>query len=286
MYYSTPWPSWSPRDAPWRHLYCGRQHSSLPGEEIPTGDGLRWGWAVGIAAGTLWEGEHWHTGLVRQLRSAREAGLLVHLPIYVNSLGMLATWRGDFAAGASLAAEADAIAEAAGTRFAPYAAVLLAGLRGAQAEASHLIEAVKKDARAAGQGMAIQWCQWVSGILYNGLGRYDRALSEAREASEQAPELFVSAWALPELIEAASRTGQTRLAAGALERLGEAVSAGDTDWGLGIHARCRALLSDGADAGGFVSRGGRPAEPRPAPSGAGSRAPALRGVAAPRGPAD
>jgi DNA-binding CsgD family transcriptional regulator len=96
--------------------------------------------------------------------------------------------------------------------------------------------------------MGIQWCQWVSGILYNGLGRYERALSQAQEASEQAPELFVSAWALPELIEAASRTGETRLAAGSLERLAEAVSAGGTDWGLGTHARCRALLSEGKDA--------------------------------------
>jgi len=55
-------------------------------------------------------------------------------------------------------------------------------------------------------------------------------------------------WALPELIEAASRTGQTGLAADALGRLAEATSTGQTDWGQGIYARCRALLSDGADA--------------------------------------
>ena len=55
-------------------------------------------------------------------------------------------------------------------------------------------------------------------------------------------------WALPELIEAASRTGQTRQAAGALGRLAEATSVGQTDWGLGIYARCRALLSEGEDA--------------------------------------
>ena len=55
-------------------------------------------------------------------------------------------------------------------------------------------------------------------------------------------------WALPELIEAASRTGQTRLAADALGRLDEATSIGQTDWAQGIYARCRALLSDGQDA--------------------------------------
>lgn len=55
-------------------------------------------------------------------------------------------------------------------------------------------------------------------------------------------------WALPELIEAASRTGQTRLAADALARLEEATSIGQTDWGQGIHARSRALISEGEDA--------------------------------------
>jgi DNA-binding CsgD family transcriptional regulator len=58
-------------------------------------------------------------------------------------------------------------------------------------------------------------------------------------------------WALAELIEAASRTGQARLAADALGRLAEATSVGQTDWGQGIYARCRALLSDGQDAEGF-----------------------------------
>jgi DNA-binding CsgD family transcriptional regulator len=117
-----------------------------------------------------------------------------------------------------------------------------------QAEAAPLIEAVTTDARTAGQGGGIQWSQWVSAIMYNGLGRYDRALAQARQASEQAPELYTSMWARAELIEAASRTGQTRLAADALTGLSEATSIGQTDWGQGIYARCRALLSHGQDA--------------------------------------
>jgi ATP/maltotriose-dependent transcriptional regulator MalT len=88
----------------------------------------------------------------------------------------------------------------------------------------------------------------VSAILANGLGRYETALAEAQHASEQAPELYVSMWALPELIEAASRTGQTQQAADALERLAEATGVSQTDWALGIYARCRALLRDGQDA--------------------------------------
>jgi ATP/maltotriose-dependent transcriptional regulator MalT len=79
----------------------------------------------------------------------------------------------------------------------------------------------------------------------NGLGRYAEALAAAIEASDDTPELFVATWALSELIEAAGRTGETELAARALERLGEQTQAGDAEWARGIEARSRALMSDG-----------------------------------------
>ena len=219
-------------------------------DEITVEEGLRYGWLATTAAAIVWEEEYWHAIVARQLQSLREAGLLVHLPIWVQSMAIITAWRGDFAAAASLIAEAEAITAATGSGFARYAAVFLAGLRGAEAEARPLIEAVITDSRAAGQGVGVQWSQWVSAILYNSLGRYEEALAEAQQAAEQAPELFISMWALAELIEAASRTGQTRLAADALGRLAEATSVGQTDWGQGIYARCRALLSDGQDAEG------------------------------------
>jgi DNA-binding CsgD family transcriptional regulator len=216
--------------------------------EIAMEEGLRWGWAAAIGPAVLWDVESSQSILLRQLQSAREAGLLVHLPVYVNALGRVAAWCGQFAAAASLIAENDAIAEATGTRLAPFAAVFLAGLRGSEAEATRLIEVVTQDTRAARHGQGIQLGQWASAILCNGFGRYEQALAEARQASEQAPELHIAAWALPELIEAASRTGQTQVAADALERLAAAASAAQTDWASGIHARSRALLSDGEDA--------------------------------------
>src|SRR5260370_666512 len=51
-------------------------------------------------------------------------------------------------------------------------------------------------------------------------------------------------WAVPELIEAAVRSGNTQTARDALERLAETTRAGGTDFGLGIEARSRAVLSD------------------------------------------
>ena len=217
-------------------------------EDITREEGQRWGWVATCAAIVVWEEEHYHAIVVRQLQSAREAGLLVDLPIWVQATAIQAVWRGDFTAAASLIAEADAIAEATGSGFARYATSMLASFRGAEAEARPLLDAVINDAKATGQGEGIQWSQWVSAVLDNGLGRYENALAEAEQASEQAPELFVSVWALVELIEAASRTGQARLAADALERLAEATSVGQTDWSQGTYARARALLLDGQEA--------------------------------------
>ena len=55
-----------------------------------------------------------------------------------------------------------------------------------------------------------------------------------------------SVWALPELVEAAARAGDIELAGDALDRLAETTQPCGTDDALGIEARCRALLSDGA----------------------------------------
>jgi DNA-binding CsgD family transcriptional regulator len=81
-------------------------------------------------------------------------------------------------------------------------------------------------------------------VLYNGLGRYEKALAAAEQASEQPQELW-STFILPELIEAAVRTGQPARAAEALDLLVETTRAAGTDWALGIEARSRALLGSG-----------------------------------------
>ena len=59
----------------------------------------------------------------------------------------------------------------------------------------------------------------------NSLGRYEEALQAAVGATDGTPELFVAAWALCELVEAATRTGHAEQARSALERLGERTEA-------------------------------------------------------------
>jgi DNA-binding CsgD family transcriptional regulator len=216
-------------------------------EASPLQENFRWGWMTTIPSNVLWDEDSWHAINARQVKEARDAGALTRLPIDLTAWAILVAWRGDFGAAAAAIAEAEAVTKATGSRLAPYALVLLAAFRGL-GDASNLIEATIRDAGGGGQGIGVQWAEWVGSILFNGLGRYDRALACAQRAAEETPRLFISAWALPELIEAAVRSGRTELAAGALERLKRVTAASGTDWALGTQARCWALLSEGKSA--------------------------------------
>ena len=85
-------------------------------------------------------------------------------------------------------------------------------------------------------------------VLNNGLGRYDDALRDGRNLLDDAEAVARPAWALPELIEAGARAGANDLAREALRRLTERAAICGTDWGLGLEARSRALLSEGTEA--------------------------------------
>jgi DNA-binding CsgD family transcriptional regulator len=212
---------------------------------------LRWGWVATAAAVTVWDFETCLAIADHEVEVARDSGALAVLAVGLNVFAQAVALSGEFGKASLLIAEADAVTEATGTGVLPYGALVLAGLRGREAEASALIDATIAEAAAAGQGTAVQYARWASAILLNGLGRYDEALAAARDASDDAPELFVSAWALSELVEAAARSGQTEVAAGALRQLGEHTRASPTDWGLGIVARASALLAEGKEAEGL-----------------------------------
>jgi DNA-binding CsgD family transcriptional regulator len=225
-----------------------RATSAFLDEPSPAQENFRWGWMSTIPSNVLWDEDSWCAINARQVQEARDAGALARLPIDLTAWAILVAWRGDLGAAAAAIAEAEAVTRATGSRLAPYAALLLAALRGREGDAATVIESVIRDAGAGGQGIGVQWAEWVNAILFNGLGGYERALASAQRATEETPQLFISAWALPELIEAAVRSGKTELAAGALELLAEVTATAGTDWGLGIAARSGALLSDGETA--------------------------------------
>jgi DNA-binding CsgD family transcriptional regulator len=239
-------------------VFTGRRTAAAPvlrravaafaGNAASVPEVLRWGWLATRAANLVWDYDSCLTIGMRAVALARGAGALEVLAAADNACGQAAAFGGDFASASLLIAEVDAVKEATRTRIGPYAAIALAGMRGDEAAASTLIEAVIAEATTAGQGTAVQYAHWAHAVLLNGLGRYEEALGAAAEASESSPHLFIASWGLSELIEAAVRTENTELAERALTRLGEQVEGIDTDWALGIHARSRALLSQGAAA--------------------------------------
>ena len=212
--------------------------------DIPVEDVLRWGWMATAASNAVWDNIGAHAISARQVQLIRDAGALAELPLYLSALGLASAWMGDFAGAASNIAEADSVAAATGSRFAPYTLLRLRALQGREAEASAAIE------RAAGGGPGVAlYAQWAAAVLYNGLARYEEAAWSARQATSNTFEYWVSVWALPELVEAAMHAGDAELARDALGRLAETTQPAGTDFALGIEARSRALLSDGAAAG-------------------------------------
>jgi DNA-binding CsgD family transcriptional regulator/tetratricopeptide (TPR) repeat protein len=228
-----------------------RAVSALADAGIAAEEALRWGWLAQAAASMLWDDDAWRALLVRQVRLARAVGALGQLPAMLDALGAAVAATGDFAAASALIAEACTIRAVTGARAAPRTAMMLASLRGRHAGAAPLIAAASAEAEASGHGIAVACAHWAAAILHNGLGRYADALTAARQASEDTSAPHISTRALPELVEAATRAGDTALAHDAVKQLAEITQPYGTDSALGIEARCRALLSDGSEADGL-----------------------------------
>ena len=259
-----------------------RAVAAFASSEASVDEVLRWGWLAARAAIWLWDYDGGLEIPRRAVQLARDSGALEVLAVADNVCGQAAAWGGDFELADVMVAEVDAVREATKSRIGPYAAISLAGLRGREAEASELIAAVVEGASAKGQGTAVQYAHWANAVLMNGLGRYEEALVAAVAATRGTPELFVTAWALAELIEAATRTGNTELAAGALARLGEQVHGSDADWALGMLRPLPRAAERRGGRRGLLPAGHRPPLPDAATPPPRTRAPPLRGMAAPR----
>src|SRR5262249_17901099 len=106
---------------------------------------------------------------------------------------------------------------------------------------SRLVANAEAEADERGEGAVLTFSEHARAVLYNGLGRYESALSAANSAAAR-DELAASVRSLPELIEAAVRCGRDDDAADGLDRLCERTHAAGTDWARGLEARSRAVL--------------------------------------------
>jgi DNA-binding CsgD family transcriptional regulator len=148
----------------------------------------------------------------------------------------------------ALVEEAHAIGEATGDSPLISTSLVLAAWRGQEARVSALAEAgIQDSTTAGGEAQAIRLAEYARALLSNGLGCYEDARSAAQRAcAHEAGDL--SAWALPELIEAAVRTDCLDAATAALRRFEERAESPAIPWTDGMQARSRALLSDPAHA--------------------------------------
>jgi DNA-binding CsgD family transcriptional regulator len=142
-----------------------------------------------------------------------------------------------------LSEEARVVSDAIAHPHLPHARLFLAAWRGQQAETSRLTAAGDRDATARGEGRTIGVGKYATAVLYNGLARYDEALTAARQATEYPQDLAFFIWGLAELIEAAARSGKADVAADGLRRLSELTRTSGTDWAMGVEAQSRALVS-------------------------------------------
>jgi DNA-binding CsgD family transcriptional regulator len=224
--------------------------------DVPTDKVDRWLWLHGATAalhvqGTsaevaleLWDAESAHALAARVAQFAQDTGALVHLQYALNSLTRTHLLAGDLTTAALTIEEDRLIADLTGNPPVGYGELMLAAWRGQETQAAELIETTLQDPTARAPSTMATFATYASSVLDNGLGRHHAARDAARRVFEL-DQLAAGPFVVPELAEAASRTGDIALVTAALEWLTERTRATPTDWALGIEARVRALLSEG-----------------------------------------
>jgi DNA-binding CsgD family transcriptional regulator len=178
----------------------------------------------------------------RHVQLARRRGLYRDLPVSLGHLGAMRVHEGNLEAASVLLAESDAIiAKTGNPTF--LTRLLLAAYQGNETESSMLNEALEQAATASGSGLILTVCEYTTSLLHNGLGRYERAFEAAQQASA-VDDVTLSAWVLPELIEAAVRSGKREAAVAAHERFSVRARACGTNLARGLKAHSRALVSE------------------------------------------
>ena len=216
-------------------------------EAIRDDEDLRLLGVAGPVCQEICHDEAWWRLTERAVQYARRTADLSLLPTALTFRAVALVWAGRFADAASLADEAEALAQTTGVAPHPSGILMLAAYRGDEAAGLDRIDAVVSDAEARGQGRLIGLALYCRALLLNGLGRYQSALDAARKGAAY-EDLSVFSWTLVELVEAAARSGDEATARDARDRLAARTSAAGTDWSLGIQAGVDAIVSPAGEA--------------------------------------
>jgi ATP/maltotriose-dependent transcriptional regulator MalT len=217
-----------------------------------TEDHEHWLWfavagnAITIAQ-ELWDADAWRALSARHEQFARDRGALVQLQFALNMVAWVRALAGELTEAAQAVEEQRMIAEASGNPPIAFCEMIIAACRGGEARAAGLIQATMRAAPA--RGRVASFASYASAVLYNGLGRHAEAVDAARAAFEP-DHLGFGPFVVPELAEAAARTGDAALLCALHEWLTERTGVTRSEWSLGTEALVRALMADGKAADG------------------------------------
>ncbi|MEV4349301.1 AAA family ATPase [Actinoplanes sp. NPDC049596] len=217
-----------------------------PADDPP---GLRWMWFASSIATDLCDDDAADELTANYVRVARETGALAALPLALTTRILNHLFTGDLSAASVLITELDNVADGTGIPVPGYMALLHAAWRGDERRTAELAAVSGADAQRRGEGLAPAIAGWAQALLYNGLGRFDDALTAAQQTIQSSVEPGVLTGApIFELIIAAASSGRAEIGAEALERLSTSTQACGTDWALGMEACGRAVLAPPAKA--------------------------------------
>ncbi len=192
---------------------------ALRDEPMAEDEALRWLWLANHVARALGDDASWDEFTERQVEIARRTGALSLLPLALTERATMLQYSGQLAAAKSLVAEAEVVTEATGSHLSPHAALFIAAYAGNEEEVAALIAASAPDVDRRGEGLWLIVTEWTTALLFNGLGRYDRALAAAERLAERPYELGLATWVAPELIEAAVHSGRPERAHAPMARV-------------------------------------------------------------------
>ncbi|MCD9154762.1 ATP-binding protein [Aeromicrobium duanguangcaii] len=207
----------------------------------------RWLWLACHVAAVLWDDRALYDLADRAVRLARESGSLATLPGVLNSVASVLVLFGELTRAAALAQEESAITQAIGVPPLSNARLMLAAWSGRHREALDLYATMVQEATERGEATSIDQAQATIAAMHNGLGNYEEALTFAIGPCSS-EEMALTSLALPELIEAATRSGDHERARAASDLLSRRTRASGAPFGLGLAACGRALISTGAEA--------------------------------------
>ena len=216
-------------------------------------ENLAWCWLACQLAMDVWDDRACEAIASGLARVARDRGGLTILPFALNYSAAHQLFLGEFGVTEQLVKEAEAITAA--TRNVPLAdfSVLLAAWRGDRETTAALARGDDRGRHAARRRIRGRGRRVGDG----GVAQRPRRTRRGGAAAERAYEhdgLGFGVWVLPELIEAAARSGDRSAAVSAFERLAERSRTSTTEWARGVEAAARALITDGPEAEELTSR--------------------------------